>query len=276
MNSFSKSLGEIGVRHGSDKFTRHRFESVYERFMSPLRDQPLRILEIGIGGEDIENGGGSLLAWQEYFPNAEIYGIDIHDKSFLDSARVKTFLCSQTDRDGLNRLCDEIGPFDIVIDDGSHKGPDVSLALFTLFPRLKPGGIYFIEDVQTSYWAHYAGSSLAPECYDTATRWIKLCVDLINRNEMLDARAFPLAADIDVSELHVFHNIAALVRRPENVSLESRILNDQIRREFLQIDRARHDDIAEIHAQIKENPEKLHALLQRVAELGGLEKFLAA
>ena len=274
MNTPRLTLGEIGRRHGSDKFTRHRYGGIYEYFLEPLRDSPLKLLEIGIGGENLESGGGSLIAWRDYLPNAEIFGIDIYDKSFLAGERVHTFICNQAEPEDLNRLCDKHGPFDIIIDDGSHRGPDVASALFTLFPRLRAGGIYFIEDTQTSYWPQYNGSSLVPNCYDTAIRWTKLAVDLINRGEILDPSAFPLAANIDISELHVYHNISVLVRRPEGHLLESNIITEKMRADFLAADLAMHGDISSLHMDLAQDPALFRALLKKVVELGGLKELL--
>jgi hypothetical protein len=267
-------LTSIGIRYGSDKFTRHSFQSIYEMFLEPRRDEPLKVLEIGIGGENTNAGGGSLFAWRDYLPNSLIYGIDIYDKSHLDEARIKTFVRDQADPVGLSKICDEHGPFDVVIDDGSHKGQDVASALFTLFRRLSPGGLYFIEDIQTSYWPPYNGSSIASDCYDTAVRWLKLSVDLINRDEVLDPTVFPLMADLDMSELHVFHNLAVLRSRPAGEPAKSKILTDEQRRQFFEADVAMHGDIAELHAELAADPAKYRTLLRAVTSYGGLAKFL--
>jgi hypothetical protein len=269
------TLGEIGSRYGSDKFTVHGFQSVYEAFLEPRRDEPIKLFEIGIGGEERTTGGESLLTWQEYLPEASIYGIDTYDKSALDSERLHTFVCSQSDPDGLRKLCQDHGPFDVIIDDGNHRGPDVAIAFFTLFRELTPNGLYFIEDVQTSYWPHYHGSSIVPGCYDTAVRWIKLAVDIINRGEVLDPNMFPLGAGLAVSELHAFHNIAVMRRDVVEVSSDSKILNEELRKNFLSADRAMHARIGGIYAQLSNDPGKLRSLLYAVAAYGGLEKFLA-
>ena len=46
---------------------------------------------------------------------------------------------------------------DIIIDDGSHINEHVIRTFQYLFPKLKPGGIYVVEDTQTSYRQDYGG-----------------------------------------------------------------------------------------------------------------------
>lgn len=275
MSLTRSTLAEIGSRYGSDKFTVHGFQTVYEGFLEPRRDEPLKLLEIGIGGEGQTTGGASLVTWREYLPQASIYGIDIYEKSVLDGERLRTFVCDQADPDRLRKLCREHGPFDVVIDDGNHMGPDVAMAFFTLFTELSPNGLYFIEDIQTSYWPQYHGSSIASGCYDTAVRWIKLAVDLVNRGEILDPDTFPLGAGLKVSELHVFHNIAVMRRDALGASSDSKILNDEQREIFLNADRAVNAKIGGIYAQLLNDPGKLRSLLYAVNAYGGLEKFLS-
>src|SRR6516225_1237582 len=73
-----KSLDELLIIHGSDKATEHTrtyakphgYSVVMEKYFAPLRDKPIKFLEIGIGG------GESARAWLDYFENAQIYGVD--------------------------------------------------------------------------------------------------------------------------------------------------------------------------------------------------------
>ena len=50
------------------------------------------------------------------------------------------------------RECAEHGPFDLIVDDGSHFPEHQMLAFETLFAAVKPGGVFIIEDIETSYW----------------------------------------------------------------------------------------------------------------------------
>ena len=119
--------------------------------------QTLNILEIGIGGyDDPRSGGGSLRMWRTYFPNSR-FPIDIVDKSPHDERRITTFMGSQTDEEFLADVIGRIGKVDIIIDDGSHRNDHVLQSFRFLFPLLDNGGIYVVEDTQTSYWTEYGG-----------------------------------------------------------------------------------------------------------------------
>ena len=149
------SLDQIALRHGTDKSSaQHNYCPIYERYFQHIRNSPLVLLELGVGGYDRPDiGGHSLRTWAEYFPQGRIYGIDIHDKEFLNNDRIKTFMCSQDDPIRLREILNEIHSPDIIIDDASHISPLTIKAFNILFPSLKSGGIYVIEDVHTSYWS---------------------------------------------------------------------------------------------------------------------------
>lgn len=128
----------------------HGFTEVYERFFLPLRNEPIRILEIGI------DQGGSLKMWSDYFAKAQIFGIDIIDCSSMETERVRTFVADQSKRDQLGAfLAKYPGPYDIVLDDGGHSMEQQQVSLGYLFPHVRPGGYYVVEDVHTSLPAFY-------------------------------------------------------------------------------------------------------------------------
>jgi hypothetical protein len=57
------------------------------------------------------------------------------------------------------RLWVEDGPFDIVIDDGSHRMADVLATLRHLYPRMPADGIYVVEDTQAAFWDEFGGTA---------------------------------------------------------------------------------------------------------------------
>ena len=230
-----ESLQAIGERYGSDKFTVHRFGPVYERYFEPIRDRPLRLLEIGIGGEGHSPGGESLLTWQEYFPEATIVGIDIHDKSHVVGERIRTEVCDQSDQSALREVWSRHGGFDIIIDDGSHRSHDVLLSLFGLLNLMGEGGIYVIEDTQTGYWPHYGGTSVRQDYRETSTTWLKLFIDCVNRTEILWRDHPAVRSGFAISEAHFHRNIALVVKgdvAPSNV------LTPEVRDQWLRDDLA--------------------------------------
>lgn len=123
---------------------------VYEKVMAPLPIGSVRMLEIGA------NLGGSLQLWRKYFnhPDAVIVGVDNNRRcaQLDDPARnVHVRIGLQQDTDFLAKVVDEFGPFDIVLDDGSHV-PSWTLKSFQyLFPRLADGGAYLVEDLFSCY-----------------------------------------------------------------------------------------------------------------------------
>jgi hypothetical protein len=155
------SLTRLAIRHGTDKWGAHFYTPVYHHLFAHLRDRPIRLLEIGIGGYQFARlGGASLAMWADYFPNGRILGIDVYAKTLDLGPRVAVRQGSQDDAAFLSRMSAEHGPFDIVIDDGSHVPAHVIASFNILFPLLVDGGLYVIEDVQSTFWPQFGGSAL--------------------------------------------------------------------------------------------------------------------
>ena len=140
------TLTEIGIKFNTDKATYHRYTDIYDRILSPLRDAPVKILEIGI------LNGASLLMWREYFSVAQIYGADINSYSHLNSFRISTIVINQEKEDQLLNLSND---FDIIIDDGGHTMLQQQLTFRIMFQKLRAGGIYILEDLHTSLSGFY-------------------------------------------------------------------------------------------------------------------------
>jgi hypothetical protein len=147
------TLTELCKQHPTDKCAfHHNYVVIYEMLFSPLRNQKLRLLEIGV----LE--GDSLRLWAAYFPSAQIFGIDIQDKSKHDTPRIKTLIADQGKRADLaNMIAATGGNFDIVLDDGGHVMAQQQISFAVLFSALKSGGLYIIEDIHTSFPDLYPG-----------------------------------------------------------------------------------------------------------------------
>jgi hypothetical protein len=87
--------------------------------------------------------------WQKYFPRGKIVGLDVNDASHLNSERVQTYVVDQGSRNDLEQFVLTVRNilFDVIVDDGSHRPDHQQLTLGLLFPLLKVGGLYFIEDL---------------------------------------------------------------------------------------------------------------------------------
>lgn len=184
----SKSLLSLAHEYKPSKFFPylhtgyHRF---YDKFLEPLRHKRVKFLEIGV-----DNGNGSLL-WEEYFTDAEFHGIEYsRDRLEETSTRVRKFHIhygSQDDENFLRSFKRESGGnFDIIIDDGGHHfEQQVNSYKYLFRDCLKPGGIYIIEDIETSYWngavayerEHHGGVNVS----ETTVMKFKQMVDVINR-----------------------------------------------------------------------------------------------
>lgn len=202
------TLVELAKRHGTDKWGQHRYAQHYQRHLEHLREQPINLLEIGVGGyTDPARGGESLRMWKEFFPNAQIFGLDLHDKSGLEEDRIRIFRADQSKADTLRAVAEQIGRLDVVVDDGSHLSPHVRTSFDTLFPLLHNEGIYAIEDLQTSYWPEWQGSDDLQD-RSTSMALVKDLVDGLNYEEFVDEAYAPTYTDLHVTEVHCYHNLA--------------------------------------------------------------------
>lgn len=125
---------------------------IYEKHFSRFRNGSVLLLEIGTGR------GGSAEMWKRYFgPLSRIVTIDIDDKSHVNDEQIYARQGNQADAAFLRSLVDEFGVPDIVIDDGSHVMSDVTTTFETLYPLLRSGSVYLVEDMNAAYYSDYGG-----------------------------------------------------------------------------------------------------------------------
>ena len=177
------SLDSIGLKYRTDKATGHHgYLSFYERFFQPRRQEALRILEVGV------LSGASLSVWEEYFPRAQIVGADISPAArMFERARVAIEIIDQSSLEDLARLAARHGPFDIIVEDGSHMWEHQITTLRALFPFVRAGGLYIVEDLQTNYGAlaeQYRGTA-GVSCME----YLKRLADLRVADDQLDIAA---------------------------------------------------------------------------------------
>ena len=144
MNELTDIANKCNSDRGTIEGAQHNYTEVYYDLFLHSRQEVLEFFEIGI-----ERGKGMRM-WNEFFPNTNFYAIDIKDVS-ISLPRLKCFRSNQENRVDLQNTMDQIGKqFDIIIDDGGHHMSHQQVSLGFLFPFLKPGGLYFIEDLHTS------------------------------------------------------------------------------------------------------------------------------
>jgi len=155
-NSFNFYCNLFNSDKGDNYVNSNHYAHWYENWFAPIKEKATNICEIGVFN------GSSTKAFKSYFPNAEIIGLDIDNKSQYNEERITTKVLDQSNISQLQNFIDECQShnikFDIILDDGSHDIEHQQMTFGKLFQLLKPGGIYIIEDMCTSYFS--VGASL--------------------------------------------------------------------------------------------------------------------
>lgn len=211
------NLGRLAKVYETDKTRGHSYTPHYQLHFRKFKFRRINLLEIGAGGYENPNAGGnSLRMWKRYFPFGKIFSIDIYDKSPLRENRVKIFQGSQVDENFLNKITGEIGGIDIIIDDGSHVNEHVIETFRLLFPKLNDGGIYVVEDTQTSYWEPYGGDSENLNNPKTLMNFFKSFTDSLNNKEFIKPGYTPSYFDKKIISMHFYHNLIFIYKGDNN------------------------------------------------------------
>jgi Methyltransferase domain len=194
------SLDRLAHRHKTDKRSgRHGYAEMYDNALQSRRDDALKLLEIGI------HRGSSLRMWADYFPQGEIHGIDIVESARQHAAeRIKVHIGDASQQEVLAPIVAEVGAFDVIIDDGSHRYEHQYPSLMALWPHLAPGGVYAIEDLGTSYRKKYGMGYRKPE---STVELLKSLLDDVHHS----VHGHPPLLD-GIAEVHVHHELALLVK----------------------------------------------------------------
>ena len=193
----------------TDKAAGHSYTQHYHYHFSYMRSQKVRLLEIGIGGYENPNlGGSSLRMWKDYFPLGQIVGLDYYPKPGVAEDRIKTYAGSQASplviAEVLNGI--EGKEFDIIIDDGSHRPEHVIATFWMLFQHVSPNGWYVIEDVQTSYWPSFGGAIAPQTRAPTTMEFFKSLIDGVNWEEVHQPGYDPTYMEKNILGLHFYHH----------------------------------------------------------------------
>jgi len=214
---FAHNLDRLGNIYKTDKIGGHFYTPHYSTHFRKFKYKRISLLEIGVGGyENPHSGGNSLRMWKKFFPFGRIFGIDIHDKSALQERRIKIFQGSQVDLNFLSNVTEETGELDIIIDDGSHINDHVIKTFKALFPKLKNGGVYVIEDTQTSYWKDFGGDSKDLRNPNTIMNYFKGLTDCLNHQEFLIPDYEQSYYDKKIISMHFYHNLIFICKGDNN------------------------------------------------------------
>lgn len=141
---FAKKLSLEFTAAYSDKGSHHGYHEVYSHLLAAL--EPKSFLEIGLFLNDTQHT--DLFAWEQVFPNADIYGADIKEHLLFERNRIKTFFVDQSKVETFTELRKSLPEqIDIILDDASHVLELTINTFENLFDLVSDGGIYMIEDI---------------------------------------------------------------------------------------------------------------------------------
>jgi hypothetical protein len=193
----------------------HHYIPIYDKYFSRFRGTAVKFLEIGI------NKGGSLQMWRNYFgDDAVIYGIDIKKEcAQFDGQAGQVRIGSQADPEFLNKVVDEMGGVDVVLDDGSHHMKHVRESFEILYPRLSENGAYMIEDLHTAYLERFGGGYRHD---DNFFRFLRELMDDMHRWYHKKRARHPQFAET-LSGMHIHDSIAVIDKTPVYRPTHSRV-----------------------------------------------------
>lgn len=208
------NLTELANRYGSDKGTTfadaHFYTPLYDMILGPRRSEVSRMLEIGLlrngpeVGEDADRVTGDLPSvrmWLDYFPHAMVHGFDISDFSFYQHDRFSFTRGDSGRTEDLEAIAPANVFFDFIIDDGSHASFHQQLAFATLFPKLRPGGIYIIEDLQWQSPFYEESLPATVKTVDLWATWLRTGAFPALQTPGLETLA-ALAADVSIAIIY--------------------------------------------------------------------------
>lgn len=212
MNDLEKYFRENSSNRLVHKWE-HYFE-IYDRYFSQYRGKEIHFLEIGV------SQGGSLQMWKSYFGDkAKIYGIDINPKcKTLEEENIEIFIGSQSDPVFLQKLKQELPPFDIILDDGGHTMEQQIVSFRELYSHVKPNGLYLCEDNHTSYLIKYGGGY---KRRGTFIEFTKNLIDELHAFHSLQSGLQPTGFTKSAKSIHFFDGVVVIEKEPRPVIYKS-------------------------------------------------------
>lgn len=145
--------------------------------------KPIKILEIGF------RHGASLFLWSNYFPNAQILGLDnrsdlavnqctpVH-QGWINAPRIKTRICDAYSQAVAGDVAND---FNVIIDDGPHCLSSQLKFLELYLPKLAPNGVATIEALQ-----RYGGLTFWPLLLKTPLKYQVELYDFRNKSGLAE------------------------------------------------------------------------------------------
>jgi len=171
-----KDLNKISKKYKTTK-KELGFIKIYNDYLKSFQNKKIKLLEIGFSKYSIK-------MYKEFLPKAKIIGLDIREQK-LHLKNADLFFGDQTDSIILKRIVSKYKKFDVIIDDGSHINSHIKYTFNYMFNYLNEGGLYFIEDLQTSYisrWS-YGGDPVNMNNKNTTMNFLRSLADRIHYQE---------------------------------------------------------------------------------------------
>lgn len=175
------------LKAGTDKIVTHHYQYIYSLYLQHLQSQRMQLLEIGLGCGMGYGPGRSLQLWKDVIPSATVSFLEYDAECaagfspVIEGSGGQLYIGSQDNTTLLHQVVqdayDQSSLYDVIIDDGGHWPTHQLKTLQFLWPALKSGGIYIIEDVMTEYMSAYQTKN-----NNTLIPWIKKMMELVHCN----------------------------------------------------------------------------------------------
>lgn len=142
--SFAEQIAKALNKSYSDKASMHAYHTVYAHIFKDMNVE--NFLEIGLFLNELSHT--DLNAWAQIFPNANIYGADKKNDQLFNLEKIKMYYVDQSNKSSLDALVQQLNiELDVILDDASHVYDNTVNTFESLFPLLRQGGVYLIEDI---------------------------------------------------------------------------------------------------------------------------------
>lgn len=225
--TFRLKFSEIAARFKpvTDKLTAHHYETIYDAYLS-YTEAKIRLLEIGLGCDMDYGPGASANVWPELFPNGDIWFAEydaVCAKSFWNGPKKWRYVSGdQSDEDDLRRWVTETGGnFDYIVDDGYRNKQIWNSFQELFFKALKPGGVYFIEDLHLGRYAYFHSNGLpddsASVMIDVLTDWMDQLVvksGIFSHHKEVVKKSYKYSLPDEILRIDCIRDMCAITKAP--------------------------------------------------------------
>lgn len=247
MNEFEKTLSyQAFCKSPEPSLKVTTYFHAYDSLLSKYRGREITFVEIGV------LNGGSLFMWREFFgPQARIVGVDLNPQAKKwEQHGFEILIGSQQDPEFLENLCEQVGPIDVLLDDGGHTYMQQIITAESLLDNITDGGVLIVEDTHTSYMEGFG---------DHKTNFMRYVFQTVHRINSRFGQFSPAQQDKRVLSVQIFESIVAFfVDRSKSEQPSSVIWNHDVAPEDI-ADDFRHED----RSSLQSNAQKIKQILRR-------------